>query len=224
MGATPFLADMLGAPNLADHDTTSLRVFICGGAPIPRPLAERASRELSCRLVPVWGMTEIGIVTTVGPHDPGGEDLDERRQALPRRGSRGSRRRRHAGAGRRAKASSGRARRRCSRATARAARSRRDSSIANGWFSTGDRATMDGDGYIRITGRSKDLIIRGGENVPVKEIEDVLIRHPTVRKRRARRRAAPAARRDRLRVRGAQDRGTRPSLERALRLARRRSR
>jgi acyl-CoA synthetase (AMP-forming)/AMP-acid ligase II len=52
---------------------------------------------------------------------------------------------------------------------------------AEGWFTTGDRATLDADGFIRITGRSKDLIIRGGENVPVKEVEDVLIRHPKVR-------------------------------------------
>jgi cyclohexanecarboxylate-CoA ligase len=50
-----------------------------------------------------------------------------------------------------------------------------------GWFATGDRATADPDGYVRITGRSKDLIIRGGENVPVKEIEDVIIRHPKIR-------------------------------------------
>ena len=50
-----------------------------------------------------------------------------------------------------------------------------------GWFMTGDRARMDSDGFIRITGRTKDLLIRGGENVPVKEIEDVLIRHPKVR-------------------------------------------
>jgi cyclohexanecarboxylate-CoA ligase len=52
---------------------------------------------------------------------------------------------------------------------------------AEGWFTTGDRAAMDDAGFIRITGRSKDLIIRGGENVPVKEVEDVLIRHPKVR-------------------------------------------
>jgi len=51
----------------------------------------------------------------------------------------------------------------------------------DGWFATGDRAVMDAMGFIRITGRSKDIIIRGGENIPVKEIEDLLMRHPQVR-------------------------------------------
>jgi len=51
---------------------------------------------------------------------------------------------------------------------------------ADGWFDTGDLAYMDQDGYIRINGRTKDVIIRGGENVPVAEIENLLIAHPTV--------------------------------------------
>ncbi len=132
MGATPFLADMLGAPNLADHDTSSLRIFICGGAPIPRPLAETAVERLSCRLVPVWGMTEMGIVTLVSPHHPAAKIADERRHPLPRRRGRRSRattarRRRLA-----SRASSGRARPRCSPATARDAPSPRASSIPRG--------------------------------------------------------------------------------------------
>jgi fatty-acyl-CoA synthase len=49
-----------------------------------------------------------------------------------------------------------------------------------GWLHTGDEATMDADGYFRITGRIKDLIIRGGENVAPKEIEDRLREHPAV--------------------------------------------
>ena len=48
------------------------------------------------------------------------------------------------------------------------------------WFDTGDNARMDGDGYIRITGRSRDIIIRGGENVPVVEVENLLYRHPDI--------------------------------------------
>ncbi|MEY1662818.1 AMP-binding protein, partial [Isoalcanivorax beigongshangi] len=48
------------------------------------------------------------------------------------------------------------------------------------WMHTGDLATMDDDGYVRIVGRSKDMIIRGGENVYPREIEEYLIAHPQV--------------------------------------------
>ena len=51
---------------------------------------------------------------------------------------------------------------------------------SDGWLRTGDQATVDGDGYLRITGRIKDLIIRGGENIAPKEIEDLLREHPAV--------------------------------------------
>jgi cyclohexanecarboxylate-CoA ligase len=50
----------------------------------------------------------------------------------------------------------------------------------DGWFDTGDLARIDDDGYIRITGRTKDLVIRGGENIPVVEIEGALFAHPDV--------------------------------------------
>ncbi len=49
-----------------------------------------------------------------------------------------------------------------------------------GWLRTGDQATMNEDGYVRITGRIKDIIIRGGENISPKEIEDLMRRHPAV--------------------------------------------
>ncbi|HKY90538.1 MAG TPA: AMP-binding protein, partial [Nevskiaceae bacterium] len=50
----------------------------------------------------------------------------------------------------------------------------------NGWMHTGDLATMDDDGYVRIVGRIKDMIIRGGENIYPKEIEEVLMSHPSI--------------------------------------------
>ena len=50
----------------------------------------------------------------------------------------------------------------------------------DGWFDTGDLAYLDARGYIRISGRSKDVIIRGGENIPVVEIESLLYRHPAI--------------------------------------------
>ena len=51
---------------------------------------------------------------------------------------------------------------------------------AEGWLDTGDLAFMDEEGYIRISGRTKDLIIRGGENIPVVDIENVLLEHPSI--------------------------------------------
>ncbi len=50
----------------------------------------------------------------------------------------------------------------------------------DGWLHTGDLATVDGDGYYRITGRLKDMIIRGGENVYPREVEEFLYTHPKI--------------------------------------------
>ena len=55
-----------------------------------------------------------------------------------------------------------------------------DGHTADGWFKTGDRGTLDAEGYLAITGRSKDLIIRGGENIPVVEVENLLYTHPKI--------------------------------------------
>lgn len=52
--------------------------------------------------------------------------------------------------------------------------------IAEGWFRTGDRARIDADGYVRITGMSKDIVIRGGENISVAEVENALFTHPKI--------------------------------------------
>ena len=52
---------------------------------------------------------------------------------------------------------------------------------ADGWYYSGDLAVMDEEGYLRITGRIKDTIVRGGENISALEVEDVLLRHPAVR-------------------------------------------
>ena len=51
---------------------------------------------------------------------------------------------------------------------------------AAGWMHTGDLATMDGDGYVNIVGRIKDMIIRGGENIYPREVEEFLYTHPAV--------------------------------------------
>ena len=51
---------------------------------------------------------------------------------------------------------------------------------ADGWMHSGDLATMDAQGYVRITGRIKDMIIRGGENIYPREIEEYLLTHPNI--------------------------------------------
>jgi non-ribosomal peptide synthetase component E (peptide arylation enzyme) len=51
---------------------------------------------------------------------------------------------------------------------------------SDGWFASGDRATLDAEGYVSITGRAKDLIIRGGDNIPVAEVESLLYAHPKI--------------------------------------------
>ena len=55
-----------------------------------------------------------------------------------------------------------------------------EQTIRDGWLRTGDLGTIDEDGYVRITGRSKDLIIRGGENISPREIEEILLTHRSV--------------------------------------------
>ncbi len=55
-----------------------------------------------------------------------------------------------------------------------------DSFNADGWFMTGDLGSLDADGYLRITGRKKDVIIRGGHNIYPARIEDLAMRHPAI--------------------------------------------
>jgi cyclohexanecarboxylate-CoA ligase len=179
-GATPFLADTLRAPNLALHDVRSLRIFFCGGAPIPRPLAKEAVTRLDCRLVPQWGLSEVGPVTTTSLDDPiervvGTDGRVYPQMELTVRDPLG---------GSCAPGQEGELHTRGAFAFAGYVQGRRFTEqffTTDGWFTTGDLAVMDANGYVRITGRSKDLIIRGGENVPVKDIEDVLIQNPKVR-------------------------------------------
>jgi cyclohexanecarboxylate-CoA ligase len=177
MGATPFLRDLTAVP--ARHDLSSLRVFISAGAPIPRALVGEARARLGCTISPGWGMTENGLVTCNGPADPGEKVLTTDGSPLP-------------GMELRIVDGEGRAQapgldgellvRGPSQFVGYFKRPdfTRESHTADGWFRTGDRGRLDPDGYLSITGRSKDLIIRGGENIPVVEVENVLFTHPKV--------------------------------------------
>jgi cyclohexanecarboxylate-CoA ligase len=177
MGATPFVADLTNTPALDRYSVETLKTFVTAGAPIPRVLVERATERLGVFLHSGWGMTENGCATITRKGDPPEKVFGTDGAALP-----GMEVRVVDGEGRPVPPDIE------GHLQARGAASfvgylRRPDKFdhdAEGWFATGDEARMDKDGYIRITGRAKDIIIRGGENVPVVEVEELLYRHPAV--------------------------------------------
>ena len=177
MGATPFVADLADLPNVTDYDLSSLRIFLTAGAPIPRVLVHRAGERLGVRVVSAWGMTENGVVTATRPDDPPEKVFETDGCAVP-----GMEVRIVDDAGVPMPAEQG------GRLQARGVNSfvgylkkpELYGHTEDGWFETGDLARMDADGYIRIIGRSKDLLIRGGENIPVIEVEQLLYQHPAI--------------------------------------------
>ncbi|PLT35395.1 AMP-binding protein [Bacillus sp. V5-8f] len=177
-GATPFLQDTIQVEGIEEFDLSSLRIFIAVGAPIPRTLVKQAALKLPSTILSGWGQTENGMVTftkmddteekltsTDGAPFPGMElkVVDALGNTLPPN-EEGSLL--------------------CKGPALFVGYLKRmemtKSEFDDGWFITGDRAIMDEDGYIRITGRNKDIIIRGGENIPVAYVENVLYEHPDV--------------------------------------------
>ena len=177
MASTPFLSDLAKNVHESGKAVPTLRTFLCAGAPIPGPLVEQARNVLGTKIVSAWGMTENGAVTLIELNDP-----DERAfttDGLPLKGVDlkvvdidGS----ELPAGQPGKLLV----RSCSNFGGYLKRPQLNNTDADGWFDTGDLARIDAQGYVRITGRSKDVIIRGGENIPVVEIESLLYRHPAI--------------------------------------------
>jgi cyclohexanecarboxylate-CoA ligase len=176
--ATPFLADLAESAALDRHDIGSLRRFVCAGAPIPRALARRAAERLRIDVMSSFGMTEIGTATSTRRDDP-----PERIFGTDGGPFRGIELRVVDEAGRRPVAAGTEGRlqlRGMSLFVGYLKRPDLGGIDDGGWFDSGDLARLDAQGYVRITGRTKDLIIRGGQNVPVVEIEEQLFRHPAV--------------------------------------------
>ncbi|WP_144528080.1 AMP-binding protein [Peribacillus simplex] len=177
-GATPFLQDTVQMEGIERYDLNSLRVFVALGAPIPRHLVKEAMEKVPFKILSGWGQTEDGLVTLTRLEDP--EEKLTNTDGIPFPGMelkvvdfegevcapniegsllvKGP-------------------------ALFVGYFKRIDDTLAeysDGWFITGDRAFMDEDGYIRISGRNKDIIIRGGENIPVAYVENVLYEHPDI--------------------------------------------
>ncbi|MCA0317732.1 MAG: AMP-binding protein [Proteobacteria bacterium] len=177
MGATPFLNDLTEFVASSGKATPSLKIFVSAGAPIPRALVTKARATLGAAIISAWGMSENGAVTTTRPEDPEEATTTTDGAALP-----GMEVRVLDANGSVAPASEeGQLQvRGCSNFIGYLRRPELDPKDSDGWFDTGDLARMDAAGYIRIAGRSKDIIIRGGENIPVVEVEGLLFRHPAV--------------------------------------------
>ena len=178
-GATPFLHDLLAAPNLAEHDVSSLVRFCCMGAPIPRALVREARRKLpGLVVVGGWGQTENALVTLGIPGDPEEKLIDTDGFPFP-----GMRVRVVDDSGTELPpGTDGRL-----QMTGPflfvgyAERLEMTRALFDGeWFDTGDLAHVDAEGYLSISGRTKDVIIRGGENIPVAYVENVLYEHPQI--------------------------------------------
>ncbi|HCQ48284.1 MAG TPA: cyclohexanecarboxylate-CoA ligase [Achromobacter sp.] len=177
MASTPFLTDIARQVAQSGLTVPTLRVFLCAGAPIPGPLVEQATRALGAKIISAWGMTENGAVTLTLLDDDDTRACTTDGKPLP-------------GVEIKVRDASGATLpagvegqlwlRSCSNFGGYLKRPQLNATDADGWFDTGDMARIDADGYLRITGRSKDVIIRGGENIPVVEIESLLYRHPAV--------------------------------------------
>jgi cyclohexanecarboxylate-CoA ligase len=177
MASTPFLTDLAKNVEEAGKKVPTLRTFLCAGAPIPGPLVEQARSVLGTKIVSAWGMTENGAVTLIELNDPDERAFTTDGSPLPGVELKvvnddgvtlpaGEAGKLHV--------------RSCSNFGGYLKRAHLNGTDAEGWFDTGDLARLDAQGYVRITGRSKDVIIRGGENIPVVEIESLLYRHPAI--------------------------------------------
>lgn len=177
MASTPFLTDLARTVSQSGKPIPSLRTFLCAGAPIPGPLVEQARTALGAKIVSAWGMTENGAVTTTLLDDDDKRSVNTDGCPLP-----GMEVRIVGGDGQPLPAGTIGALlvRGCSNFGGYLKRPNLNDTDADGWFDTGDLAFVDARGYVRISGRSKDVIIRGGENVPVIEVEALLYRHPAV--------------------------------------------
>lgn len=177
MASTPFLNDLSEAVLDTHQSLDSLKLFLCAGAPIPSTLVQKARQNLGVKVISAWGMTECGAVTTTRPEDddersfntdglplPGVEVkiVDDHGEILPPHQS-GTLMIRS-----------------CSNFGGYMKRPHLNETSEDGWFDTGDIAYQDEQGYIRIAGRKKDVIIRGGENIPVAEVESLIYLHPDI--------------------------------------------
>ncbi|MCG3753975.1 AMP-binding protein [Amycolatopsis sp. Poz14] len=176
-GAPTHLQDLVRT-ELAEYRGNSLSCVVISGSSVPRTLPEAASQALGAYVAPAWGMTECSILTACTPLEnaaiqqtdgspfAGSEVrvVDEHfKNVAP--GEIGELLMRGPGVTLGYFDREG---------------ATRDSFVPGRWFRTGDTAAIDERGRLSLHGRTKDIIVRGGENIPVVEIETLLFDHPAV--------------------------------------------
>jgi cyclohexanecarboxylate-CoA ligase len=177
--ATPFLTDLVELVEAGAAAPESLRIFVATGAAVPRSLAQRATAVLGTAVLGAFGTTETCLGTLAAPGDRAEDAWGSDGRALP-------------GVQIRIVDDEG-------REVARGTEGNyelhsptvfdgylerpdltADVFTPDGWYRTGDLAIVDAAGFLHITGRVKDVINRGGEKIPVVEIENLLYQHPLV--------------------------------------------
>ena len=175
-GATPFLQQLLSAAQRAGTRLPDLKVFICGGASVSPSLIRRAAKYFDRAVVTrVYGCTEVPVMTVGAPRP------DETGYAADTDGRPGIAEIKLV-AHEAAPAGNGEIRVRGPQMLAgyRHREDDADSFDAAGFFRTGDLGRWVDDQYLVVTGRAKDVIIRSGENISAKEVEDLLADHPGI--------------------------------------------
>jgi cyclohexanecarboxylate-CoA ligase len=177
--ATPFLADLVRAVEDGARPPAALQIFVATGAAVPRGLAERATRILGTAVCGGWGTTESCLGTLSAPGDEPAKVWGTDGRALRGIGVRIRDLQGHA----LPVGEEGHFEVRSPTMFEGYADHPEwtvEAFTADGWFRTGDLGVMDESGYIRITGRVRDVINRGGEKIPVAEMEQLLGDHPAI--------------------------------------------
>lgn len=178
VGAPTFLRDLATHPALPSTDVSSFRLFSCGGADVDPALVADAAARLGCVAKRVYGSTEFPTITTTGPDDPPARCIDSEGRAI---GAVNIRLVDDDGADV-APGAEGEILAigpECCLGYLDA-RANADAFTDDGWFRTGDLGTRDAAGFLRVTGRKKDILIRKGENVSAREVEELLATHPAI--------------------------------------------
>jgi cyclohexanecarboxylate-CoA ligase len=177
--ATPFLTDLVRVVEAGAPLPSALRIFVVTGAAVPRALAERATAVLDAAVCGAWGSTESCLGTLAAPTDDPSKRWGTDGRALD-----GTQIRITDDAGAVLPAGQEGNFEVFSRCLFEGYLDHPEWTAAaltpDGWYRSGDLATIDEDGFLRITGRVTDVVNRGGEKVPVAEIEQLLHRNPAV--------------------------------------------